>query len=132
MGAILDVFVKHVARVCRQLSVKQRNDAHKVLEDMTGDAPNKMRAVLSPVLGAGSEKKTASSALPAGWSAHTDSEGRVFYHHEKHGSQWNLPLMKELPVGWAMHKTAEGATYYHHPQHGSQWVHPDETPSGKR
>merc|ERR1712137_1191105 len=99
VNAMLDVFVNHVARVCHQLSVQHRNHARKVLEGMTGDVPDKMRAVLSPVLEGNSVEKSSDSALAAGWSEHEDGKGGIFYHHKIHGSQWHCPFTTDLPVG---------------------------------
>lgn len=67
------------------------------------------------------------TALPEGWAAHFDHEGRTFYANSKTGeSTWTRPELLMLPEGWSAHQDAEGRTFYANALTGeSSWTCPE-------
>lgn len=82
------------------------------------------------------------SALPEGWTAHQDAEGRTFYANAATGeSSWEVPAAAytapatqappydALPEGWSAHQDDQGRTFYHNASSGeTSWEKPGGVP----
>merc|ERR1711972_1115319 len=94
----------------------------EVIADVKGEEAESLLSVLNTSAGVYADRGLESTDLPAGWSLH-QHDGRVFYHHPVHGSQWTKPG-DDLPDGWTAHVGPCGKTYYHHSEQGSSWEIP--------
>jgi len=92
-------------------------------------------------------RKESTAALPAGWEAHADDEGNVFYYNAQTGeSTYEHPAAPALPAapleeasapllaGWSAFQDDDGATYYHNAAKGeTTYTMPtDATPQAQR
>ena len=69
--------------------------------------------------------------LSAGWAAHQDAAGQIFYANATTGeASWSVVGVL-LPDGWAAYSDVEGRFFYCNQELGlTQWRHPTPLPVG--
>lgn len=118
---LVGVLVGKVSEVADQLNDSSSDAIREALRAMPGAESD---AVLRAL---GTEASREAGTLPPGWVQH-EHEGRVYYYHAEHGSQWENPQPpSSLPQGWTSHVAPDGRQYFHHAELGSQWTVPTAT-----